>query len=73
MKQSHVTAILWVIWRVTARALVAAGILMLILALPFPAQLPRWMDMVYVGGAVAGFIIYIGKLLIDTFFYDRYK
>ena len=59
--------------RVAARALMAAVVLVVALAVPLPGFTPRLFVMIYVPLLVAGFIIYIGKLLYDTFFYDRYK
>ncbi len=59
--------------RVFARAVLAAIILVLALALPLPPNMPWLFHMVYVPLAILSFIIYIGKLLIDTFFYDHYE
>ncbi len=53
--------------------LVATAVLVLALSLPLPPDMPWLFDRVYVPLAVLSFIIYIGKLLIDTLFYDRYN
>ncbi len=58
--------------RVIARAVLAAIILVLALALPLPPNMPWLFHMVYVPLAILSFIIYIGKLLIDTLFFDHY-
>ncbi len=51
--------------------MLAAIILVLALALPLPPSMPWLFHLVYVPLAVLSFIIYIGKLLIDTFFFDH--
>ncbi len=73
MEPRRVPAMFRTIVRVAARALIAAGVLVLALALPIPAFSPWFFHMVYVPIAILSFIIYIGKLLLDTFFYDHYK
>ncbi len=59
--------------RVLARAVLAAIVLVLALALPLPPEMPWLFHLVYVPLAILSFIIYIGKLLIDTFFFDHYE
>ncbi len=59
--------------RMVVRALVGAVALIVALAIPLPAFTPRLFVMVYVPLVVLSFIIYIGKLVLDTFFYDRYQ
>ncbi len=73
MSSSRVKFAFWLIGRMVARLILAAVVFLLALALPAPLHIPHWFDRVYVPVAVASFIIYIGKLLIDTFFYTRYK
>lgn len=73
MKRPRVPTWLVHIGRVAARALLAAAILVVALAMPLPGFTPHLFVEVYVPLLVAGFVIYIGKLLYDTFFYDRYK
>ena len=73
MTSSRVKLAMWLIARMVVRLVLAAVVLLLALALPAPLHIPHWFDMVYVPVAVASFIIYIGKLLIDTFFYPHYK
>ena len=58
--------------RLLARAMIAASILWLVVTLPVPIRLPLLFEIMRVPVAVFLFIAYIGKVLFDTFFYDRY-
>ena len=62
-------------WRsVIVRALIATLIAWALATAPFPA-IPgyKWFAYVQVPIVVFLLICYIGKLLIDTFYYDRYR
>ncbi|MBI5035132.1 MAG: hypothetical protein HZB51_31795 [Chloroflexi bacterium] len=56
------------------RSAIAALIAWILISLPIP-QIPArtWFAFVQVPVVIFVLICYIGKLLIDTFFYDRYK
>ncbi len=56
------------LWRAVAALLV--GILLMLLPLPLPAH-PR-AELVKNGVVVFLLVTYLGKLLYDTLFYDRY-
>ena len=58
--------------RSLVRALIATTLLWVAVSVPLPRLTPQLFVMVQVPIAVFIFIVYIGKLLIDTFFYDRY-
>ncbi len=58
--------------RVGVRALVATVILWLLVSIPLPLLSAQSFLMVQVPVSVFLFVVYIGKLLVDTFFYDRY-
>ncbi len=73
MRWSRWRALIVHLGHVAARAVLASAVLVLALALPLPSDMPWLFHMVYVPLAVLSFIIYIGKLLIDTFFYDHYN
>jgi hypothetical protein len=56
------------------RSAIAALIAWVIITAPISFMPPRtWFAFVLVPLVVLLWICYIGKLLIDTFFYDRYK
>ncbi|MGB8645546.1 MAG: hypothetical protein WCF84_09930 [Anaerolineae bacterium] len=59
--------------RMLGRALAGAVALVVALLIPLPAFTPQLFVMAYVPLVVLSFIIYIGKLMLDTFFYDRYE
>ncbi len=59
--------------RVLGRALLATIILWLAVSFPLPRVTPQLVMMVRVPVAVFLFIVYIGKLLIDSFFFDHYQ
>ena len=59
--------------KLALRVLVATTIAWLIAIVPVPSLAPYvWFAYVQVPVAIFFFICYIGKLLIDTFFYDRF-
>ena len=58
--------------RVAGRAVLATVVLWVAVAVPLPLLTNQLFLMVRVPVAVFIFIVYIGKLLYDTFFYDRY-
>ncbi len=57
---------------VVARALLATIVLWLTASFPLPLITSQLFQMLRTPVAILIFIIYIGKLLIDTFFYDHY-
>ncbi len=59
--------------RLLVRATVAAVALVVALLIPLPGFTPQLFVMLYVPLVVLSFIIYIGKLVLDTFFYDHYQ
>ncbi len=58
--------------RMVLRALIAAIILWLGLSVPLPFTPAKFFVYVQVPVVIFLFVIYSGKLLYDTFFYDRY-
>lgn len=64
-------------WRSLAIRVVIATLVAWILAtapIPLPRIAPQsWFAFVQVPIVIFGFICYIGKLMIDTFFYNHYK
>lgn len=60
----------FLVWRSALAALLAWAIIVL----PFSLIPPRtWFAFVLVPIVVFLWICYVGKLIIDTFFYDRFK
>lgn len=56
------------------RSAIASSVAWVLATLPFPAIAPHtWFAYVQVPVVIFLLICYIGKLLIDTFFYDRYR
>ncbi len=58
--------------RVAGRAAIATLALWLAVSVPLPLLTNQLFLMVRLPAAIFLFIVYIGKLLYDTFFYDRY-
>jgi hypothetical protein len=58
--------------RIGVRALAATVILWFLVSIPLPLLPAQSFLMVQVPVSVFLFVVYIGKLLVDTFFYDRY-
>jgi hypothetical protein len=58
--------------RIVVRALVATMILWFLISIPLPLLPAQSFLMVQVPASVFLFVIYMGKLLVDTFFFDRY-
>ena len=58
--------------RFLERLALAAAIFFVVVVFPLPFWTPRWFELFQVPVAVMLFIMYLGKLLLDTFFYDRY-
>ncbi len=72
MKTSRARRLFSHLARVVARALLATLILWLAVSVPLPRLTPQFLVMARVPVVIFLFIVYMGKLLIDTFFYDRY-
>ena len=72
MKRSNAQILVTHIRRIGPRALTATLILWILVSIPFPLLPARYFFLVQVPGSVFLFVIYIGKVLYDTFFYDRY-
>jgi len=58
--------------RLFKRLLIATAIAVLVALAPLPVWTPRWFAYVQVPTVVFFLVCYTGKLLLDTFFYDRY-
>ncbi len=72
MKTSRARRLFSHLARVVMRALVATLILWLAVVIPLPRLTPQFLVMARVPVVIFLFIAYMGKLLYDTFFYDRY-
>jgi len=60
-------------WRhFLSRAAIAIALGMLIIVAPLPVWTPRWFAYFQVPVVVFLFVCYLGKLLYDTLFYNRY-
>lgn len=59
--------------RFLERVGLAAAIFFVIAVFPLPFWTPRWFELFQVPVTVMLFIMFIGKTLYDTFFYDRYQ
>lgn len=60
-------------WRAFGlRLLAAAALALVLMVLPLPWWTPRWLAYVQTPVVVFLLICYLGKLLYDTLFYDRY-
>jgi len=55
------------------RALIAAALALAIAVVPQPWRTPVWFTHFQVPMVVFVFVAYLGVLLYDTFFYDRYR
>jgi hypothetical protein len=72
MKHST-TQMLWGHFRrIGIRALAATLILWIMVSFPIPLFSGRYFLLLQVPVSVFLFLVYFGKLLYDTFFYDRY-
>ena len=60
--------ILWMLGRLA----LATALAFVIMALPQPDGFPAWLDAVLMPVVVFLLLCYTGKVLYDTFFYDRY-
>ena len=61
-------------WRRFLRRVVLAGAIFFVVAvLPLPFWTPRWFELFQVPVVVMLFIMYLGKLLYDTLFFDQYR
>ncbi len=62
-------------WRsLIVRAVIAAVVAWLLATVPLPIVPSHvWVAFVQVPFVIFLFVCYMGKLLIDTFFYDRYR
>jgi hypothetical protein len=72
MQPSHARNLIVHLARVVVRALVATGLLWLAVSFPLPLMTSQLFVSVRMPVAIFLFIVYIGKLLIDTFFFDHY-
>lgn len=59
--------------RVAVRALIATLLLWVFVLIPLPRETPQLFVMLQVPAAVFLFIVYIGKLLYDTFFFNHFR
>jgi hypothetical protein len=63
-------------WRRIVQMLVrialASAVAVIVIILPPPAALPAWVELVWTPMVVFVLVCYMGKLLYDTFFFDRY-
>jgi hypothetical protein len=60
-------------WRAfVLRVLIATALAVAIILLPLPWWTPAWVAYVQVPATVFLLICYVGKLLYDTLFYNRY-
>ncbi len=59
--------------RVAVRAVIATAILWVLLSIPLPLFTPQIVIAVHVPIAIFLFVVYLGKLLYDTFFYEHYQ
>lgn len=59
------------IWRVVLRVVIAAAVLWMIATIPLPVLDWQLVVAVRVPIAIFVFIVYAGKVLYDTFFYER--
>lgn len=59
--------------RLVLRALIAAGLALVIAVAPLPWWTPIWFTHFQVPMVVFLFVAYLGTLLYDTFFYDQYR
>jgi hypothetical protein len=58
--------------RFTERLLIALFLALGLALLPLPLRTPSMVIQVYIPGIILVLVCYIGKLIIDTFFYDRH-
>lgn len=58
--------------RVGIRALAATLILWILVSVPFPLLPAQYFVLIQIPVSIFAFLVYLGKLLFDTFFYDRY-
>jgi hypothetical protein len=72
MKRIHTRILAAHIRRIGVRALAATLILWILVSIPFPLLPAQYFLFVQVPASVLLFVAYIGKLLYDSFFYDRY-
>lgn len=72
MKHSHSHLIMTHIRRIGLRAIAASVLLWLFVSFPFPLLPVQYFLLVQLPLSIFLFMVYIGKLLFDTFFYDRY-
>ncbi len=60
-------------WRALWRALLASALVFLLAHVPLPVWTPRWFAFGLVPSLVFLLVCYMGKLLLDTMFYDHYQ
>jgi hypothetical protein len=72
MKRSTTRVLVSHLRRVGIRALAATLILWILVSFPFPLLPSQYFILIQVPVSIFAFLVYFGKLLYDTFFYDRY-
>ncbi len=60
-------------FRLLKRLALAIAIALLVAFLPLPLWTPHWVAYIQVPIVVFLLVCYLGKLVLDTFFYDRYS
>ncbi len=59
-------------WSFGVRAVIAGAILWAVISVPLPLPPDDTLVLLRIPAAVFLFVIYVGKTLYDTFFYQRY-
>lgn len=72
MKRSNAQSFITHLRRIGLRALFATLVLWVLISLPIPLLPARYFLLVQVPVSVFIFVVYLGKILYDTFFYDRF-
>jgi hypothetical protein len=73
MKRSTAQVLWGHLGRIGIRALAATVILWIMVSFPAPLLPGRYFLLLQVPLSIFLFLVYVGKLLYDTFFYDRYR
>lgn len=72
MKRSSARVLALHLGRVGIRALAATLILWILVSFPFPLLPSQYFVLIQIPASIFAFLVYLGKLMYDTFFYDRY-
>lgn len=72
MKRSSAQSVLAHLRRIGLKALFATLVLWVLISLPIPLLPSRYFLLLQVPVSVFIFVVYLGKILYDTFFYDRF-